>query len=280
MNPPGEAIAAYPLPALTSGEDGLLRIERGLMPAGLMEDAVATLIDMMAPGSGPDADLDRVVDEVRRNDRARLGQVYDAFRESLVFQQLIMADPLVAAARQMVGATRVHAPFQHAVFRMDLAGEAWRGFGWHQDFPYNVLSNRFVTAWLPLTPAGPANGSIQAAPDLSDRLYPVDIRFKRDGEGRRLATRDAFIAEHLQAGFDADAQTLILEPGDVALFHNRLVHRSGFNPGPRHRFSVQVRFGDLLAPEMLARGWRNRRVDGFETFKSIHPELVHSEEQP
>jgi hypothetical protein len=280
MNPPGEAIAADPLPALTSGEDGLLRLERGLMPAGLMEDAVATLIDMMAPGSGPDADLDRVVDEVRRNDRARLGQVYDAFRESLIFQQLIMADPLVAAARQMVGATRVHAPFQHAVFRMDLAGEAWRGFGWHQDFPYNVLSNRFVTAWLPLTPAGPANGSIQAAPDLSDRLYPVDIRFKRDGEGRRLATRDAFIAEHLQAGFDAGARTLILEPGDVALFHNRLVHRSGFNPGPRHRFSVQVRFGDLLAPEMLARGWRNRRVDGFETFKSIHPELIHSEEQP
>jgi hypothetical protein len=280
MNPSGEAIAADPLPALTSGEDGLLRLERGLMPAGLMEDAVATLIDMMAPGSGPDADLDRVVDEVRRNDRARLGQVYDAFRESLIFQQLIMAAPLVAAARQMVGATRVHAPFQHAVFRMDLAGEAWRGFGWHQDFPYNVLSNRFVTAWLPLTPAGPANGSIQAAPDLSDRLYPVDIRFKRDGEGRRLATRDAFIAEHLQAGFDAGARTLILEPGDVALFHNRLVHRSGFNPGPRHRFSVQVRFGDLLAPEMLARGWRNRRVDGFETFKSIHPELIHSEEQP
>jgi hypothetical protein len=75
-------------------------------------------------------------------------------------------------------------------------------------------------------------------------------------------------------------QSLILDPGDVALFHNRLVHRSGFNPGPRHRFSVQVRFGDLLAPEMLARGWRNRRVDGFETFKSIHPELIHSEEQP
>ena len=61
---------------------------------------------------------------------------------------------------------------------------------------------------------------------------------------------------------------------------NRLVHRSGFNPGPRHRFSLQVRFGDLLAPEMLARGWRNRRGDGFETFKSIHPDLIHSEEQP
>jgi len=31
---------------------------------------------------------------------------------------------------------------------------------------------------------------------------------------------------------------------------------------------------------MLARGWRNRRGDGFETFKSIHPDLIHSEELP
>ena len=280
MTPSVEVLEAEPLLALASGEDPLLRVERGLIPATLMADAISTLIDMMAPGSGPDADLDLVVDASRCRDWAHLGQVYDAFRESLVFQQLVMAEPLVAAASQMVGAKRVHAPFQHAVFRMDLGGEAWRGFGWHQDFPYNVLSNRFVTAWLPLTPAGPANGSVQVAPALSDRLYPVDIRFKRDGEGRRLATRDAFIAEPLQQGFTANAQTLILDPGDVALFHNRLVHRSGFNPGPRHRFSLQVRFGDLLAPEMLARGWRNRRGDGFETFKSIHPDLIHSEEQP
>jgi len=280
MTPPGAAIQTAPEPAPADGLGALLHLEQGLVPIALIDEAVATLIDMMAPGSAPGADLDQVVDALRLRDRARLGEVYDAFRDTLIFQQLVTAQPLVAAARRMVGAARIHAPLQHAVFRMDLAGEAWRGFGWHQDFPYNVLSNRFVTAWLPLTPAGPHNGSIQAAPDLSDRLYPVDIRFKRNGEGRRLATRDAFIAEHLQSGFDAGAQTLILHPGDVALFHNRLVHRSGFNPGPRHRFSLQIRFGDLLAPEMLARGWRNRRVDGFETFKSLHPDLIHSEEQP
>jgi hypothetical protein len=280
MNPYGAAIEADPQSALTGGKDALLRLEKGLIPAALVDEAVATLIEMMSPGSAPGGDLDKFVDDLRLRDRSRLGEVYDAFRETLIFQRLLTAEALVAAAQGMIGATRVHAPLQHAVFRMDLAGEAWRGFGWHQDFPYNVLSDRFVTAWLPLTPAGPHNGSIQAAPELSDRLHPVDIRFKRNGEGRRLATRDAFIAEHLQTGFDAGAQTLILDPGDVALFHNRLVHRSGFNPGPRHRFSLQVRFGDLLAPEMLARGWRNRRVDGFETFKSLYPDLIHSEEQP
>lgn len=259
---------------------GLLRLERGLMPHDLIAEAVDTLKDMVAPGAPGEADLDDLVDELRIRDRARLGAVYDAFRETLVFLRLITAEPLVAAARAMVAADRIQAPVQHAVFRMDLAGEAWRGFGWHQDFPYNVLSDRFVTAWLPLTAVGPANGSIQVAPSLSDRLYPVDIRYKRDGAGARLATRDAFITQSLQPDFDAAAETLELAPGDVALFHNRLVHRSGFNPGPRHRYSIQVRFGDLLAPEMVDRAWRNRRVDGFDTFKTLYPDLIASEELP
>jgi ectoine hydroxylase-related dioxygenase (phytanoyl-CoA dioxygenase family) len=253
-----------------------LSVHRGLMPMALIEEAVDTLCQMM----GGEGDLDTRVDALRAKDRTRLGAVYDAFRETLIFQQIIAAPALVEAARAKIGAERVHAPFQHAVFRMDLAGEAWRGFQWHQDAPYNVLSEAYVTAWLPLTDSGPANGSIQAAPELSDRLWPVDIRYKRDGEGRQLATRDAFIAEAYQPMFETAAQTLELSAGDVALFHNRLVHRSGFNPGPRHRYSIQVRFGDLMAPEMLARGWRNRRADGFDTFKTLHPDLIASEETP
>jgi ectoine hydroxylase-related dioxygenase (phytanoyl-CoA dioxygenase family) len=161
---------------------------------------------------------------------------------------------------------------------MDLAGEAWRGFGWHQDFAYNVMSGSYVTAWAPLTAAGAHNGSIDIAPVASDRIHPVEIRFKRDAAGKSLGTRDAFIAERLQGQLDAQAIKLEMAPGDVALFHNRLVHRSGFNPGPRHRYSVQVRFGDLLAREVAERGWRNRRADGFDTFKALHPELIDYEE--
>ncbi|MDO9335724.1 MAG: phytanoyl-CoA dioxygenase family protein [Caulobacter sp.] len=257
-----------------------LVVRRGLMPAALIAEAVDTLREMLCPEGPGEADLDTLVDRLRARDRSGLGAVYDAFRETLIFQRLIAAPALVEAAQGLVGAARLHAPFQHAVFRMDLAGEAWRGFQWHQDAPYNVLSDAYVTAWLPLTDSGVANGSIQAAPALSDRLWPVDIRYKRDAEGRRLSTRDAFIAEALQPRFETAAETLELGAGDVALFHNRLVHRSGFNPGPRHRYSVQVRFGDLMAPEMLARGWRNRRVDGFETFKTLYPDLIASEETP
>lgn len=259
----------------------LLRIAPGLLPAALVEEAVATLCDMLdavGGGGGAPGDIDGRVDRLRAADRRRLGAVYDAYRETLVFQRVVTAPELTAAAQAMTGARRLHSPFQHAVFRMDLAGEHWRGFGWHQDYPYNMLSGAYVTAWTPLTPSGAANGGVEAAPSLSDQIHPVEIRYKRDAAGNRLATRDAFIAQRLQARFDAQAQTLELQPGDVALFDNRLVHRSGFNPGPRHRFSIQVRFGDLLAPECVARGWANRRADGFDTFKALHPDLVEYEE--
>lgn len=259
----------------------LLRIAPKLLPAALVDEAVATLCEMLdavGAGGGEPGDIDGRVDRLRGQDRKRLGSVYDAYRETLVFQRMVTAPELTAAAQAMTGAKRLHSPFQHAVFRMDLAGEHWRGFGWHQDYPYNMLSGAYVTAWTPLTPSGAANGGVEAAPALSDQIHPVEIRYKRDAAGNRLATRDAFIAQHLQAGFDARAETLELEPGDVALFDNRLVHRSGFNPGPRHRFSIQVRFGDLLAPECVARGWANRRADGFDTFKALHPDLVEYEE--
>lgn len=259
----------------------LLTLHRGMIPFPLIEEAVAALCDLVAAAGGPgEGDLDSRVSALAVRDRAALGTVYDAMRDSEVFRRIVSCEPLAAAVRATLGAKRLHSPFQHCVFRMDLAGEPWRGFGWHQDYPYNMLSADYVTAWLPLTAAGAHNGSIEAAPSLSDRVWPVEIRFKRDGQGRRGRTRDAFIAPRFQPAFDAAAERLELAAGDVALFHNRLVHRSGFNPGPSHRYSIQVRFGDLLAEDVVARAWRHRPVDGFETFKSLHPDLVELEETP
>ena len=120
-------------------------------------------------------------------------------RETLIFRRIVTDAALTAVAAEMTGAARLHSPFQHCVFRMDLAGEHWRGFGWHQDHPYNMLSGRSVTAWLPLTPSGPDNGSIQIAAAQSDRLYPVEVRLKRDADGSPRATRDAFIASRMQS---------------------------------------------------------------------------------
>lgn len=120
---------------------------RGLLAPALVDEARETLIDLVrACGAEGGADLDILVSDLAARDRPALGTVYDAMRETAVFRQIITAEPLLAAARDMIGARRLHSPFQHAVFRMDLAGEPWRGFDWHQDYPYNMLCDRSVTA--------------------------------------------------------------------------------------------------------------------------------------
>ena len=163
----------------------------------MIEEALTIFRDMIGADAGDD-DIDACVDDLVLRDRAKLSAGLRCLpRDGHLSQSIITAPALLDTATAMTGAARLHSPFQHSVFRMDLAGEHWRGFGWHQDHPYNMLSERSVTAWMPLTPTGPANGSIQVAPALSDRIWPVEIRYKRDASGRRLGTRDAFIAEHL-----------------------------------------------------------------------------------
>lgn len=252
---------------------------KDLLAPDLLAEACDTLSDLVrACGARGDGDLDALVSDLTARDRPALGKVYDAMRETVVFRQIITAPELLDAAKRMTGAKRLHSPFQHAVFRMDLAGEPWRGFDWHQDYPYNMLCDRSVTAWIPLTASGAGNGGIDVVETTAAQIYPVDIRFKRDGAGRRLGGRDAFIVADHHEAFEARARKPELRPGDVLLFHNSVPHRSGYNPGPRHRYSIQVRFGDLLAPEMVARGWRHRHADGFEAFAAARPELIASEE--
>jgi ectoine hydroxylase-related dioxygenase (phytanoyl-CoA dioxygenase family) len=253
-------------------------VHRGLLPTartGALRDTLARLLEHAGAHGG---DLGSRVVDLARRDRRALGAVYDAVRESAAFHALVHAPEVLAVVREHLGTDAVHAPFQHTVFRMDLPTEAFRGFGWHQDHPYNMLSARALTLWTPLIPAGPHNGSIDVAQAASDRLYPVEIRWKRDAAGQRLSGRDGFIPAQHHRAFEDAAEQLVLDVGDVVFFGGLVVHRSGHNPGPGPRLSVQARYGDLFAPEVVDRRWANRRRDGFDTFKALYPDMVALEE--
>ena len=255
-----------------------IRSYRGSPVESYVRELHETILDLMAAAGAKGADLDACAMELAQQNREALGAVYDVVRETRAFQALVSATPILEAAQEAIGSKRLHTPFQHAVFRMDMPSEPWRSFGWHQDFPYNALSDRSVTVWIPLTDVGPHNGSIDVNSAASDRLYPVDITWKRSGDGQRLGGRDAFIARRFHDGLDAGATKLELTSGDFVVLGNWVVHRSGRNPGPLVRFSVQTRYGDLFAEGIVQRRWRNRRADGFEIFKELYPELIESEE--
>jgi hypothetical protein len=261
------------------GAANTLQILRG----GVSREVAALNSDLLAMmrvlGATSD-DLDTAAWQLAGHDRRLLSSIYDAVRETESFHQLIFAPVVLKQVRSVLGDTPLHSPFQHSVFRMDLPSEPFRSFDWHQDYPYNMLSRDSVTIWVPLTGAGAFNGSIDVVRSDEARLYPFDIRWKRSPDGTRIGGRDAFITSSFADAFESCCDKMEMQAGDFAMFGSHVVHRSGRNPGPHIRFSVQVRFGQLLDDEVGARRWANRRSDGFDTFRLLHSDLIASEEQP
>lgn len=254
-------------------------ILRGVIDTQRINAACEALREMIAAvGGSHGRDVNDAVMGLAAQNRPALGKVYDAFRETSAFAAIAGAPALEEIARELIAARHLQAPFQHKVFRIDLPAEHWSAFGWHQDYPYNMLCDRSLTAWTSLTGAGVFNGGVEIAPARHHEIWPVEVRLKRDAAGNLRATRDAFIVERLHKDFTACAVTPELAPGDVVMLHNKCVHRSGSNKGPLPRLSIQARFGDLCAPETTARAWANRRSDGFDTFRELHPDKIEYEE--
>lgn len=264
---------AKPLPAAT-----FIDTVRGT----LCDEVLALNADLLAVMQSLGVSAENIDESARllaQKDRSLLSSVYDVVREMESFNRLIFSPRIIGAVKKILGEGPLHTPHQHAVFRMDLPGEPFRSFDWHQDFPYNMLSKDSLTVWIPLAGAGIFNGSIDVVCQKDAQLYPVDILFKRAPDGKIIGGRDAFIPREFAKLFDAECTKLELLHGDFALFGSHVVHRSGHNPGPNIRFSVQIRYGKLLDSQVVQRRWSNRRNDGFETFEKIYPALIASKEQ-
>lgn len=250
-----------------------------LLPDASIVTAREVLHGLVNSVGGPSSgDLDCDVLALAADNRSAIGVVYDAFRDTETYRNLVSHPALVDWMKATLQTDTLHSPFVHTAFRLDLFQETWHAFNWHQDFPYNALSADSLTAWIPLSAVGPWNGSVDVVPGSHDRLYPVNVTHKRDADGSKRSALEAFIVPRFGNEFEAQAQKITMAAGDVLIFHNRLVHRSGILPGPAVRYSIQVRFGRLFAPEVVERRYAHRSREGFHTFKSLYPELVEMEE--
>jgi non-heme Fe2+,alpha-ketoglutarate-dependent halogenase len=130
--------------------------------------------------------------------------------------------------------------------------------GWHQDSAYGAAIPVVLGA-LALSPCGPAQGCLRGIP--GSHRWGI-LRHDESDDPRSILSKGQFITDPFDASAAVD---FALEPGEMAMFDNSLVHGSGTNAGPDRRF--------LLLVEMLptwARPPRFRQaamlVRGVDTF--------------
>jgi ectoine hydroxylase-related dioxygenase (phytanoyl-CoA dioxygenase family) len=108
---------------------------------------------------------------------------------------------------------------------------------WHQDATYWGLgTERIVTAWLALTPSTPENGCMRMVRG-SHRWNQLPHR--DTFHSANLLTRGQEIAVPVD---EAQAEDIVLAPGEMSLHHVLIAHASGPNRSTGRRVGIAFRF--------------------------------------
>jgi len=251
---------------------------RALAPARLVAElreaitgmAKARLTSLEEPV--PEGDLDTVYERLCAVDRKAAGSVYDHVKDLAEYYRLISAPAICEVVAGLLGSSTFQMPLDLCLFRIDRRGEDRFAFDWHQDYPYNLISQNAVTAWIPLTDVQPEMGRLKVVLGSHRERLRITVREPDFVPGMGGGGRAIELAGIDREALDAKARDVDARAGDVLLFHTYLLHRSGKNESPRARWTANPRYGDMLDGAMVARGWRSVTRKDFFIQPEIHPE--------
>ncbi len=160
-------------------------------------------------------------------------------RTSFVFQQLLFRDPtLCGLLRELTGGREVRVASRYNC-RCKLPAATGASFPWHQDHAFFRMQyllkreapKRLLAAWAPLVHVDAMNGGVE--------LCPGSHHFGFLRHGRQSGFLAIAPDGELPANAASDACDLpTLEPGDVMLFTDLTLHRSGLNRSSAARWSA------------------------------------------
>ena len=198
-------------------------------------------------------------------------------RENPAFYRLILSPDIERIFQAVIPNAVPHIVFDNCMMRIDGRDDLSRKFDWHYDDAFVAMSDRMIVLWIPITPVGGDMGRLRIVKGSHSETWPIRLRHD-------LATvsfsgpKRIELADTDVAAIEARATDLPdLEVGDIAILHGRLLHRSGHNMSDRARWICNPRFGDLLEPQLVNRGWEISRPGNPFYFAQLHPELVVAE---
>jgi hypothetical protein len=124
---------------------------------------------------------------------------------------------------------------------------------WHQDYWFSHSAENSVVIWFPLTDLVADMGFLRAVPSPSN--YGI-VKFKEYKDGH-----EPF--EPVKKIDESDAIDLECSFGEILIFYQSLLHRSGDNLSNKCRVSSQLRFNNM-----------NNQQFPFSTFVPKHSEYV------
>jgi ectoine hydroxylase-related dioxygenase (phytanoyl-CoA dioxygenase family) len=234
--------------------------------------ALIARLEALKAAHNPDGDLDSLLNDLNRVGQKEIMTVIRGVKNSVPFLQMMSHPRVTDLAKDLLGAKDLATVHDVALLRVDPPFDHERDFAWHQDYPYNMISNPAVTVWIPLTRVDASMGLMEYVPGSHNALVPVmhDAGYQNapgSGNARLLFS----LAEENVKG----AKSIpVMEPGDVAAFHCLTLHRSGKNVSDRARWVLNFRYGNAADAQLVERGWKTVDDRDHGLFARVHSDYT------
>lgn len=190
------------------------------------------------------------------------------------FYSIISNECFLLIMKYMLESDSIQIPLDHCLCRIDRPNSNKTSFDWHQDYPYNVLSEDSVTFWIPIRDIDINMGPLMyLAKSHKAGILPVKIN--RDAK--------TFNPNRLQIDTDKVNATTwdqkcedigSIDAGSLILFSCKLLHKSGTNLSNSSRLVVNGRCSKFNDNKLMERNWYSALKKYPFYFKRCHPDLV------
>jgi hypothetical protein len=257
--------------------DGFVRAA-GCLPRAFVDDClgeVRAVVEQIARRQGIDvsgaATTDEAFNALCDADRAFGGMVYDCMRFHPLIQRLASHPAIVETAAALLEAKLCFHVHDQVQFRIDRRDEERFHLDWHQDYWFNNSTSHAVTAWIPLVDVPLAKGPVRFIPGSHREALQV----RADPNMHAKWDQNALFKVADPIAFDA-GEDVPADAGDVVFLHALSVHRSGLNQTAQNRFTVLVRFSDLMHEELMAKRWKTGLRVGWASLIAQRPDLIRN----
>jgi Phytanoyl-CoA dioxygenase (PhyH) len=166
-------------------------------------------------------------------------QLFNVWAESPAFRRLTLSNPILEAARALLGCAGVRLIMDQLLIKRPGDEETAA----HVDFYHWPLEGRACSFWIPLAPVRPSMGTMRFYPGSHRRSHrPEDLASVGDGEVGDYTRRWIAAEGRAPAGFDVD-----FEPGDVTVHDGWTAHEAGPNLSDETRTVLAVHVMDATS---------------------------------
>jgi ectoine hydroxylase-related dioxygenase (phytanoyl-CoA dioxygenase family) len=222
---------------------------RQVLPLSLLQPLQSQLSDWLtgagAPRRWPWQGIDQQAIRLQRRNPRGLGALAAALPQLEQVYVLALHDALGALLCAHSGWSQVVLSPIHnlrAKLPWRLSQSPFTNVPWHQDYGASDPQGDpvcLLTAWIPLSPAGPRQGGLELIPRSHQLGWLPHERGPRGPEVRPEA-----LAQALQQRPDLQPVAIDAQPGDVVLFDQLTLHRSLPNRSRRCRWTLDLRYAE------------------------------------